>query len=344
MVKKRYIVLGAVVLGLALVALCLGGARRGVVGDDRRDFAAETFRGASETRYVQLSLYPTEEKHLTPDGMMAVKNALEASLTADGIAPSGSYLLVGSGETTVTLTRESAMADGMTSVNTTDATATVYFGDWFGLHPTVPLTGGFVDAGDTGHGYCVIDEYAAARLFGSVDVCGLDITVNGLMYTITAVVSAERGTYSGYYGYTPRVYLLYNSPAMLSARLTFTSLEAVLPSMTTGRARSIFLDAVKSYYDDESEVVENTDRYTPLRLYEKVKTLTRMAVAEGDTYPYYENISRIRETKCAMLLVFEAVCYIGAAALLCILLWIWLHPLVKRFKERRAAKKLHAIV
>ena len=232
----------------------------------------------------------------------------------------------------------------MTSVNTTDATATVYFGNWFGLHPTVPLTGGFVDGGETGFGYCAIDEYTAARLFSSVDVCGLDITVNGFMYTVTAVVPADRGTYSGYYGYTPRVYLLYNSPAMLSARLTFTSLEAVLPSMTTGRARSIFLDATKSYYDDESEVVENTDRYTPLRLYEKVKTLTKMAVAEGDTYPYYENISRIRETKCAMILVFEAVCWIGAAILLCVLLYVWLHPLVKRFKERRAAKKLHAIV
>ena len=321
--KKRYIVLGALVLGLALIALGLGAARRSVVGDDRRDFAAETFRGASETRYVQLSLYPKEEKHLTADGMMAVKNALESSLTADGIKPDGSYLLAGSGETAVTLSRESAMADGMTSINTTDATATVYFGNWFGLHPT---------------------EYTAARLFGSVDVCGLDITVNGFMYTITAVVSADRGTYSGYYGYTPRIWILYNSPAMLSERLTFTSLEAVLPSMTTGRARSIFLDATKSYYDDESEVVENTDRYTPSRLYQKVKTLTKMAVAEGDTYPYYENISRIRETKCAMILVFEAVCYIGAAILLCVLLYIWLHPLIKRYKERRAAKKLHAIV
>ena len=342
--KKRYIVLGALVLGLALIALGLGAARRGVVGDDRRDFAAETFRGAAETRYVQLSLYPKEEKHLTPDGMMAVKNALEASLTADGISPRGSYLLVGSGETAVTLARESAMADGMTSIKTTDATATVYFGSWFGLHPTVPQRGGFVDAGETGQGYCVIDEYTAARLFGSVDVCGLDITVNGFMYTVTAVVPADRSTYSGYYGYTPRVWLLYDSPAMLSARLTFTSLEAVLPSTTTGRARSIFLDAAKSYYDDESEVVENTGRYTPARLYQKVKGLTKMAVAEGDTYPYYENISRIRETKCAMILVFEAVCWMGAAVLFGVLLYIWLHPLIKRHRERRAAKKLHAIV
>ena len=342
--KKRYIVLGALVLGLSLIALCLGAARRGVVGDDRRDFAAETFRGASEMRYVQLSLYPDADKHLTADGMMRVQNAIEASLTEDSITPKGGYLLVGSGETTVTLSRESAMADGMTSVNTTDAVATVYFGDWFGLHPTVPQSGGFVNAGETGYGYCAIDEYTAARLFGSVDVCGLDITVNGLMYTVTAVVPAERGTYSGYYGYTPRVYLQYNSPAMLSEKLNFTSLEAVLPSTTTGRARSIFLSATEGYYDEETEVVENTDRYTPSRLYEKVKTLTKMAVAEGDAYPYYENISRIRETKCAMILVFEAVCYLGAAVLLCVLFYVWLHPILKRHRERRAAKKLHAVV
>ena len=46
--------------------------------------------------------------------MMAVKNALEASLTEDSIKPDGGYLLAGSGETAVTLTRESVMADGMT--------------------------------------------------------------------------------------------------------------------------------------------------------------------------------------------------------------------------------------
>lgn len=342
--KKRYIVLGSIVLGLLLAALCLGAARRSIVGDDRRDYAAEVFRGTSETRYVQLSLYPSAEKHLTPDGMMAVKNALEAALTEDGIAPNGGYLLCGSCETSVTLSRESAMADGMTSVNTTDAVATVYFGDWFGLHPTLPIAGGLPDIDAEGFGYCAIDEYAAARLFGAVNVCGLDITVNGMMYTVAAVLPADRGTYGDYYGEAPRIYLRYNSPAMLHAQMTFTSLEAVLPSMTTGRARSIFTDAVGSYFADETEIVENTGRYTLQRLYAKIKGLTQLAVAEGDSVPYYENVSRIRETKCAMLLVFEGGAYIGAAVLLCVLLCLWLCPLAKRHKARRAEKKRHAIL
>ena len=264
--------------------------------------------------------------------MMSVKNTLDTALLAESISPEGGYLLCGSTERTVTLTRDALTAE---------ATATVYFGDWFGLHPTLPLSGGFVDESATAVDYCVIDDYAAWRIFGSTDVCGLDIEIDGRIYTVTAVVEADKTDYADYYGITPRVYIRYDSAAMRQKNFSFTALECVLPSPISDFAADTFAQAVSAYGE---EIVENTGRYTPVRLWEKIRGMTEMAVADGDSFPYYENISRIRETKCAMILVFEAVCYIGSALMFIVLLYMVLHPLAVRHREKRAAKKRHAIV
>lgn len=330
--KKRDIVLAAAVICTLLCGLCLGSARRAVVGDDRRDFAAEAFRGASDMRYEQLSLYCGDDRHLTADGAMAVKNSLDSALIAESISPSGGYLLCGSGEERVTLTRDALAAD---------AVATVYFGDWFGLHPTIPLSGGLAIGGESAVDCCVIDDYAAWRLFGSTNVCGLDIEIDGMVYTVTAVVEADKTDYADHYGITPRVYIRHDSAAVRRRDLTFNALECVLPSPISDFAKKTFSAAVAAYGDTP---VENTGRYTPVRLLDNIRGMTELAVANGESLPYYENISRIRETKCAIILVFECVCYIGSALTLTVLLYLVLHPLALRRRERRAAKKRHAIV
>ena len=56
-----------------------------------------------------------------------------------------------------------------------------------------------------------------------------------------------------------------------------------------------------------------------------------------------ENVARIRETKCAMILVFEAVSWILAAVFLVTLIVLILRPIFKNFEEKRLAKKRHAI-
>lgn len=328
--KKRVLVFGVLMAVFLVLAFSLGAARRSVTAGYDRDFAAERFRGANADKYTQLSLYCTEEDYLTPDGMMAVKNSIESGLTAESLPTAGNYLLCASIEKNVTITREQ---------NTSSAVATVYFGDYFGLHPALPLTGGFLEESDATTEFCVIDDFAAWRLFGSVDVCGMDLEINGKYYTISAVLAADRGTYSKYYGITPRVYILYNSAAMRDQNLSFTSLEAVLPDPITDFGHDLFASAVSSYGE---AVVINHERFTPLRLWEKIKGMTSLGVMTGASYPYYENMSRIMETKCAMLLTFEAASFILAAAMLVCLAVSIFRPLLRRFHEKRRVRKIHA--
>lgn len=327
--KKRYIIFGAACAVCLATALILGGARRGVTKSDMRDFAADTYAGASGTSYTQLAAYLSEDSYLTSDGIMDVKNGLESAMTDASIEHGGRYLLCGSAERDVVLTRDAL---------TLEATATVYFGDWFGLHPSLPLVGGYVDESAATTDFCVIDDYAAWSIFGATDVCGMELCINEKTYTVSAVLAADRGVYAEYYGEKPRVYILYSSAAMRDERITFTSLEAVLPDPITDSAKTMFSDAVASYSDDVHVI---TDRFEVASLWDNIKDFPSLGVMEGKNYPYYENVSRIMETKCAMLLVFETAAYILAAVFFVTVLAMILYPVSKRIKENRLRKKSH---
>ncbi len=330
--KKRYIVFGVLTLLCLTLALCLGAVRRSMTEDDVRDYAAERFSGDTGEKYAQLALYCSEEDYLTPDGMMSVKNQLEAAMTAESIDPAGKYLLTASVEKNVSVGRDT---------QTLSAIATVYFGDYFGLHPDLPLTGGYVEESDATTEFCVIDDYAAWRLFGSVDVCGMDIEIDGKLYTVSAVLAADRGTYASYYGQTPRVYILYNSAAMRDQNICFTVAEAVLPDPITDFAYAMFGEAVSGYGEDAQVI---TGRFTPRELWENLRGMPSLGVMEGDSFPYYENVARIRETKCAMILFFEGIAWILTAAFFAVLNVLILRPILKRSQAKRLTKGRHAIV
>ena len=329
--KKRYIVFGVLTLACIVTALCLHFARQRVTDDDVRDFAAEHFRGASESRYTQLALYCTEEDHLTPDGIMAVKNQLESAMTEASLDIAGNYLLAASAEKNVTVGRQA---------QSVDAVATVYFGDYFGLHPDLPLCGGYIAESDATTEFCVIDDLLAWRLFGSLEVCGLDVEINGKPYPVSAVLAADRGVYAPYYGEKPRVYVLHNSGAMRGEQLCFTAAEAVLPDPVTDFAADMFREAVGAYGTDVYTV---TGRFTPHGLWDNIREMTALGVMDGKRFPYYENIARIRETKCAILLSFEGAFWILAVTFLVTLIVLVLRPLFYQLQEKRLAKKRHAI-
>lgn len=329
--KIRHIVFGALTAFCLAASLILSCCRLNVTDSNVRDFAAENFRGRSNDRYVQLAVYLNDEDYLTPDGMMQIKNTLESKLVENGIVQTSGYLLSGSAEKAATLSRDTLSIDVI---------STVYFGDWFGLHPHIPIFGGYVDESAATTDFCVIDDLAAWRIFGSTDVCGMDVKINEKLYTISAVLAADRGTYAEYYGEKPRVYILYNSAAMRDERITFTSLEAVLPEPVEGAAYSMLKEAVASYSD---EIYTVTDRFSPRELFENIKEFSSLGVMEGKSFPYYENVARIMETKCASILVFESAFYILAAIFFITLLVLIVRPWLNRMKERRLVKKRHAI-
>ncbi len=330
--KKRYIVFTALIFGSLLLGLMFYCFRAGVVKNNVRDFAAENYQGASETNYTQFAVYLGEDAFLTPDSIMGVKNELENAMVKASFEPQDKYLLCGSGEKDVILDREGIYLD---------AVATVYFGDYFGLHPQIPQSGGYVDESAASTDFCVIDDIAAWRLFGSVDVCGMELNVNEKSYVINAVIRAEREEYAEFYGDKPRIYIMYSSAAVRDEQVMFTSLEAVLPDLYDGFAKNMLSETVIGF-SDEVQVI--TKRFSLLRLLDNLKEIIKLGVKNGEKYPYYENISCVMETKCALLLFFEGIFFLTAAVLFMVLVILVGYPISKKLKEKKLAKRRHAII
>lgn len=327
--KKRYIVFLCLLLAFGLSVLALDFARGRVTATDTRDFAAETFRGTSGKKYAQFAVYPTEADMLTPDGVMYVKNQLETALANESIRDS--YLLCASAEQSTVVTRDGKALD---------AAATVYFGDYFGLHPDLPVSGGFLPEDGGTIEYCVIDDLLAWRMFGSVDVCGMDLSIGDCIYTVSAVVPSVRDTYADYYGTLPRVYVRYNSAAYREENTCFTSLEAVLPDPITDFAKDVFGEAVSGYGD---EICTVTGRFGVASLFELLKKFPERGVMTGKTVPYYENIARIRENKAVILFTFEGGCLLLCVIFVFTLVGMLWHDLDARLRQRRIRRNTHAI-
>ncbi|MBQ7661668.1 MAG: ABC transporter permease [Clostridia bacterium] len=330
--KKRSLILFAAALCLCAVALLLHFVRGGVSRGDRRDFAAETFAGQSGARYGMYSLFCPATAYLTPDGAMAAKVAIEDALRAESISPAGHYKFAASVEQEVTATREAVSFS---------AIATVYFGDYYALHPDRLLVGAFPDFIEETTDCCVLDSYAAWRLFGSTNVCGMEMQIGGKDYTVAAVIEPLGAPYTSYYGLTPRVYIRYDSAAMRGQNLSFTAVEGILPEPISDFGKNTFTAAVQSYGED---VICNTGRFSVPRLFSNLGDLSALGVMEGKTYPYYENVSRVMETKCTLLFAFEFPLFLLSGLLaVCGILMLVLPPL-KAWRLARAEKKKHAIL
>ena len=329
--KKRYWILLGIAVGFALIALLLSCLRAAVTKDDRRDFAAERFRGKSEEKYMQLAVYPSAEAGCTADWAMATKYRLADALRAESLEPDGHMLFCASTERPLT----ASYAD-----RSTEVTATVYFGDFFGLHPEQTVAGGYPMESSVSADWCVIDDLAAWRLFGSSDVCGMEVEINGRYYTVTTVLRAVRNGYEEYYGQTPRIYVRYDSALFRDSDIAFTSVEGILPDPVEDFAKGIFETAV----GDLGKVYAYTGRFSASALFENCKRLTTAVVMEGEDFPYEENIARIREAKCTYLFLGECVCLaVAALSTLCILLCAW-HDLQAAWEAHRRKKNTHAII
>ena len=69
-------------------------------------------------------------------------------------------------------------------------------GDFFTFHPLKLLSGSYFDGEDLNKDGVVIDENVAWQLFGSNNVAGMYVEINGVQYPVRGVVKSDKGYFS----------------------------------------------------------------------------------------------------------------------------------------------------
>ena len=225
-------------------------------------------------------------------------------------------------------------------------------GDYFLFHPLQLLSGGYVSDEDYMADRVVLDAQTAFNLFGSSDVAGMEVTINGKTFPIAGVVKSEddfataaaldagaeaSSDPTGVQSASKA--MIYMSYAALNAmaELPIDCYEIVLPDPVSGFAKKLMTE---KFPVGEGEIVQNTGRFSLSGLISVIgKFGKRVMTTNGVIYPYWENAARMAESYAALLLILGTL--FGLMPAVC--LTIVLVKLTVREIKRGYYKAAHAI-
>lgn len=179
-------------------------------------------------------------------------------------------------------------------------------GDFFLFHPQDLLCGSYYSDDDLMQDRVVIDDVLAWRLYGSSDIEGQPVIIDGKYYFVAGVFrQSDNSDIKKVYGEKPRIFMSYQGYELLGEYPRFVCYEACIPSPVTGAGTQMVTEALS--VDEEScRIVENSSRYDLKKRLSILRSFGMRSVVDTPVvYPYWENAARITEDKSALLLVMQ---------------------------------------
>ena len=262
-------------------------------------------RWAPDGGYAQVSAYFPENACVTPDSITNFEFSLQQALKKESVESQST-------NPDARLTASCYTVNGNISVRSQYASVNLHAvgvgGDFFQFHQLELLGGGYFSEDDLNNDYCVLDEVAAWKLFGSSDICGKVIYVGEIPLIVRGVVAQPEDKVSKTAGAGQEMcYLSYEYLSTYGTVDAITDYEIVMPNPVPGYAMA----KVKSLIgvsEDNMVIVENNDRFSYEHRWELLKNIRyRSMVTQDISYPWWENVARSTED----LVVWLTVLYLA---------------------------------
>ncbi len=285
-------------------------------------------RWSKDRDCTQISIFFSEMSAHTPDNIRELDFNIDKKLDEKAIAAATKEArrrvsaYSASGEITVR-SRESEVT----------ARAIGIGGDYFLFHPLKLITGSYFDGADLVKDHIILDLETASLLFGSGDVVGQPVEINGKRYYVTGVIEKDTGRLNDLAGNDSKVvYVDYETLEECDKKTSLNAYEVLLPSPVSHFGSDIVKDVVT---EDATryEMVENTGRFSWTRLIKRITAVgSRSMNSKGIIYPYWENMARGLEDMITPLCVIDLVLFSFVFVNICVLL-------VRMYTNRTIHKK-----
>lgn len=279
-------------------------------------------RWSEEKSVSQVSCFFSENAAISKDRIQmlehTVDNALqEASVVNESENPSARLWADAYGVTgTVTISNDNGSLS---------ADAIGIGGDFFLFHPLKLLSGAYFSGNDLMQDYCIIDQDAAWQLFGSNNVAGMTVYIDGMPHIVSGVVERPEGRLEKAAGLDGSfVYLTYDTFEKLNKDTDIDYFEIVMPNPVTGFAYGFVLEQLGDSDGRKTEVIENTTRYSFVNCAKRILEFgTRSMNGKAIIYPYWENIARGYEDILTVITLFRILFFAYTIILGMVLFTIW---------------------
>ena len=319
--------------------------------------AADVWRGGSGERFAQVSAFLPVNGMIDLDTIRSFRVTLENEFVQNSIFAPEPDAQDPSADTSARLYADAYCGSTQLSVSgkspgSVTVTAIGVGGDYFLFHPLQLLSGGYVSDEDYMADRVVLDAQTAFNLFGSSDVAGMEVTINGKTFPIAGVVKSEddfataaaldagaKASSDPTGVQSTSKAMIYMSYAALNAmaELPIDCYEIVLPDPVSGFAKGLVAD---NFPIGSGAVVQNTGRFSLTSLISVIGSFgKRVMTTSGVVYPYWENAARMLESYAALYLVLAALLALMPAVCLVIVLVRF----VTSQTRKAAHKAAHAI-
>lgn len=324
--KPKYITIAAangLSLLFALIMTLIASEIAGALPDQQ---IREKWAPKGSIPYAQVSAYMSDTAAVAVDSIFMTRVNIDKSLVENSITSERENVRLWTDAFSTSQRLISVSSDKASS----DANMIATGGDFFLFHELDMLYGSCYSDGDIMHDRVVIDETLAWRLYGSPNIAGKPVTINGKYFYIAGVFrQSDNSDIKKVYGEKPRIFMSYQGLELMEDAVpAFTCYEACLPNPVTGVGQKIFAEALNP--DEYSErIVENSARYGLKNRFTIISEFGMRSVVDNSVfYPFWENAARITEDKSALVLVFQL-----AGLILPIVTAVWLFA--KFIKNRK---------
>lgn len=166
-------------------------------------------------------------------------------------------------------------------------------GDFFLFHEPEFISGSAILPDDLNSDYCILDESAAWKLFGSSDVAGQTVYVGEIPLIVKGVVKLPQGKVYKAAGIKQDFcYINYDFLSKYGACDQVSTYEIVMPNPVPGFA----YDKVKKYIgvdDSAMVIVDNTARFGIINRLKNIQELKYRSMSNAPiAFPFWENMAR----------------------------------------------------
>ncbi|MCQ2460037.1 MAG: ABC transporter permease [Ruminococcus sp.] len=307
-VQTAVISLNAAAVVSALILTAVGNS---MAHSQRYNYAAERWQGDSDEHYSQVSCFFSEDAGFSTDSVNSVRQQINTALknaAYDTTAMSKPFSDSYSSYVGIYDTRSEINGRAQAEINAVG-------GDFFLIHNYELIHGSYISQDDLMQDGAVIDSELAWNLYGSDDVAGMSIYINGIQCYISGIIKSSSGkTEKECAGENPKAFISYTTASSLSMNSSsfgepqmnkfsrITCYECIMPEPVENFGTSTMQTAVADSYKDKVSLVSNSKRFSSSVRTKAMKNISKSVVRnDGIRLPYWENASRITEFRITFL-------------------------------------------
>ena len=326
---------------------------------------------SAKESYAQVSCFFSKDAAVTEDYVVQIEQKLKTALAEASEDTSDE-----NGRTMVDCYSTQGRLTIYSDRSSITARAFGVGGDFFTFHPLKLLSGNYFAGDDLNTDGVIIDENVAWQLFGSNNVSGMYVEINGVQYPVRGVVKSDKGYFSEaadeeaatvYVSYQ----ILNGTSSQMSSMDSIAGTAASATSSTAGSSTAVKsagydqtdvttldtyelliknpvqkfgLNALKEALglDKNSyEIVENSSRFGLVNRFSILRNFgIRSMNTKNIVFPYWENRARAYEDVAVLLLVLELLCLIYPLIFVAgRIYWLWKHKTEIRQKMFHGMKR-----